>query len=72
MCIAGDNPTWQCNPREHLVFSLRGNEWRIEGRDCRHEVKALTVFGLDHWTRQKGKSKGLIERKKGKDKKSRI
>jgi len=30
------------------------------------------VFGLDCWTRQKGKSKGLIERKKGKDKKSGI
>jgi len=55
-----------------LVFSLRGNEWHIEGRDCGREVKALTVFGLDRWTRQKGKSKGLIERKKGKDKKSGI
>jgi len=72
MCVTGDNPARRCNPRERLVFSLRGNEWRIEGRDCGREVKASTVFGLDRWTRQKGKSKGLIERKKGKDKKSRI
>jgi len=72
MCVAGDNPAWQCNPRECLVFSLRGNEWRIEGCNCGRKVKASTVFGLDCWTRQKGKSKGLIERKKGKDKKSGI
>jgi len=49
---------------------LRGNEQYIKGRDCRHKVKALMVFGLDHWTRWKRKSKGMIEREKGKIRKA--
>jgi len=31
---------------------LRGKEWCIKGCNCGREVKVLTVFGLDHWTRQ--------------------
>ena len=54
MCVAGDNSAWRCNPKESLVFSLRGNKWCIKGCDCGHKVRVSTVFGLDCWTRQKG------------------
>ena len=48
---------------QHSV--LRGNERRIEGRDCGREVKASTAFCLGCWTGRKGKCKGndLKERK---------
>jgi len=55
MCVASNNPTQQCNPKESSVFSLRGNKRCIKGHDFGCEVKVLTVFGLDHWTRPKRK-----------------
>ena len=38
MCIAGDNPAQQSNPKESSVFSLRGNKQCIEGRDMRSPI----------------------------------
>ena len=51
---------------------LRGNEWCIKGHDCGHKVKVSTVFGLDCWTRWKGKSKRNDLKEREEDKGSRI
>ena len=48
--------------QEAIGIVLRGKRVCIEGRGCGREVKALTVFCLDRWTRRKGKSEGMIER----------
>ena len=58
--------------QEAIGIVLRGKRVCIEGRDCEREVKASTAFGLDRWTRRKGKSKGTIEREKGKVRKTRF